>query len=77
MALVDPESGGFTPIEGTTEVFALSADPGSDALYVGGYSTGDLYRLEETSPGVWTVAVEESFGSPNRISHALKDGNLL
>jgi len=75
VALVDPSSGSFTPIEGTTEVFGLSNDPEADILYVGGYNTGDLYRLEETSPGVWVVSVEESFGSPNRISHALKDGN--
>jgi hypothetical protein len=26
---------------------------------------------------MWTVSVEESFGYPNRISHALRDGNLL
>jgi DNA-binding beta-propeller fold protein YncE len=77
VALVDPLSGGFTPIEGTAEVFALATDPGADILYVGGYNTGDLYRLEETSPGVWTVSVEESFGWPNRISHGLKEGHLL
>jgi hypothetical protein len=64
VALVDPSSGSFTPIEGTTEVFGLSNDPEADILYVGGYNTGNLYRLEETSPGVWVVSVEESFGSP-------------
>jgi hypothetical protein len=77
VALVNPVSGGFRAIDGTVEVFGLSADPEADVLYVGGYTTGDLYRLEEHSPGLWTVAVEASFGWPNRISHALKDGNLL
>jgi hypothetical protein len=62
VALVDPLSGGFTVIDGMAEVFGLSADPAADALFVGGYNTGDLYRLEENSPGLWTVAVEESFG---------------
>lgn len=77
VAIVDPASGSYSPIEGTAEVFALFADPEADALYVGGYTTGDLYRFDESSPSVWTVTVEERFGVANRISHALKDGDVL
>jgi len=77
VALVDPVSGEYTRIEGTAEVFALSADPDADVLYVGGYNTGLLYRLEETSPGVWTVTNEVDLGAPKVVSHALKDGNSL
>jgi hypothetical protein len=77
IAIVDPVSGEFVPIDAMAEVFALSADPDADVLYVGGYTTGFVYHLEETSPSAWTVTTEVDLGAKKRVSHALRDGNSL
>lgn len=78
VAQVDPLAGTFRDIAAPAGVFGIFADPESDTLYVGGYWSPAVYRIQETSPNTWVVDTAVSFAeSPGFVKHAFRDGNLL
>jgi hypothetical protein len=74
---VDPVTGAFGDICRAAGAFGISADPDSDALYVGGYNSSVLHRLQETQPDVWAVDTAATFANSPIYPHAFRDGNLL
>ena len=77
VAQVDPVTGAFWDIAELQTPFAISADPDSDILYVGGRDSPVVHRISEVSPDTWTVDTAVSFDASLLPSHAFRNGNLL
>jgi DNA-binding beta-propeller fold protein YncE len=74
---VDTQTGSSSTICRVAGVFALSADPNADTLYLGAYNSKVLHRVLETQPDQWTIDTAATFATSAVYVHAFRDGDRL